>query len=72
MSIRQAALTFGLPGVLVTVKHLLNCGRKEEPAVLISRLLLNMHCMYVASIHLNGMHRTSFNLMTRIWTLYHS
>ena len=29
-----------------------NCGQQEEPAILISRLLLCMHCMYVASIRL--------------------
>ena len=26
-----------------------SCGRKEEPAVLISRFLLRMHRMYVAN-----------------------
>ena len=29
------------------------CGRQEEPAILISRLLLRMRRMYVASIRLN-------------------
>ena len=28
-------------------------GQQEEPAILISRLLLRMHRMYVASIHLD-------------------
>ena len=30
-----------------------NCGRQEEPAMLISRLLLRMRCMYMASIRLD-------------------
>ena len=30
-----------------------NCGRQEEPAILIFRLLLRMRRMYVASIHLD-------------------
>ena len=29
-----------------------NCGRQEEPEILISRLLLRMHRMYLASIRL--------------------
>ena len=29
------------------------CGRQEEPAILISRLLLRMRRMYVASIRLD-------------------
>ena len=31
----------------------LNCGRQEEPAILISRLLLSMRRMYVARIRLD-------------------
>ena len=30
-----------------------HCGRQEEPAILISRLLLRMRRMYVASIRLD-------------------
>ena len=30
------------------------CGRQEEPAILISRLLLRMRRMYVASIRLDS------------------
>ena len=30
-----------------------NCGRQEEPTILISRLLLRMRRMYVASIRLD-------------------
>ena len=29
-----------------------NCGRQEEPAILISRLLIRMRRMYLASIRL--------------------
>ena len=29
------------------------CRQQEEPAILISRLSTYMHCMYVASIHLD-------------------
>ena len=44
------------------------CGRQEEPSILISRLLLRTHRMYVCSqlsfglpLRMNGMHRTQFN-----------
>ena len=33
---------------------MINCGRQKEPAILISRLLLRMRRMYVASIHLTS------------------
>ena len=43
----------------------INCGRQEEPAIVISRLLLRMRHMYVDSsclfglpLRMNGMHRT--------------
>ena len=32
---------------------IIHCGRQEEPAVLISRLLLRMRRMYVASVRLD-------------------
>ena len=45
-----------------------NCGQQEEPAILIFRLLLHMHRIYVASVNLfglrlrmNGMHRMQFD-----------
>ena len=43
------------------------CGRQEEPVILISRLLLCIRRMYVASIRfglplrMNGMHKTQFD-----------
>ena len=43
------------------------CGRQEEPAILMSRLLLSTHHMYVVSfrfelpLRMNGMHRTHFD-----------
>ena len=41
------------------------CRRQEEPAILMSRLLLRMHCMYVASfvlpLRMNAMPRTQFD-----------
>ena len=52
-----------------------NHARQEEPAILISRLLLHMHCMYVAirlDIHKECMECTECTLSTCIWTLYHS
>ena len=30
-----------------------SCGRQEEPAILMSRLLLRMRRLYVAGIHLD-------------------
>ena len=46
----------------------INCGRQEEPAIVISRLLLRMRRMYVASsclfglpLRMNGMRRTQFD-----------
>ena len=51
------------------------CGRKEEPAILISRLLLRMRRMYVASIRLElhgeWMDCTERNLITRVLTKCH-
>ena len=44
-----------------------NCGQKEEPTILISRLLIHMRRMYVTSVHLdfllrmNGKHRMQFD-----------
>ena len=40
-----------------------NCGRQEEPAILIFRFLAHMRRMYVASIRTstNGMQRTQFD-----------
>ena len=46
--------------------HVINYGRQEEPAVLISRFLLRMRRMYVASIsfglplRMNGMPKSQF------------
>ena len=43
------------------------CGRQEEPTILMSRLLLRTHRMYVVSfrfelpLRMNGMHRTHFD-----------
>ena len=34
----------------INKKRKTNCGRQEEPAMLISKLLLRMRCMYMASI----------------------
>ena len=55
---------FTSPGRALQVRPC-NCRQQEEPAILIFRLLLHMHRMYVASINLfglqlkmNGMHRT--------------
>ena len=47
------------------------CGRQEEPAILISRLLLRMRRMYLASIRLTST-KNEWNLITRVWTFYHS
>ena len=38
---------------MTTFDALCYCGRQEEPAILISRLLLRMRHMYVASIRLD-------------------
>ena len=58
---------FTSPGRALQVRPC-NCRQQEEPAILIFRLLLHMHRMYVASINLfglplkmNGMHRTQFD-----------
>ena len=52
------------------------CGRQEEPAILISRLLLRMRRMYEGSIpldvHLEWMESTKRNLITRVSTFYPS
>ena len=52
------------------------CGRQEEPAILISRLLLRMRHMYVASIrldfHWEWMEYTKRDLITRVSTFYPS
>ena len=49
------------------------CGRQEEPAILIFRLLLPMRRMYVASFHLDfheeWMECKECNLIIRVWTL---
>ena len=51
------------------------CGRQEEPAILISRLLLRMRHIYVASIrldfHREWMECTERNLITRVLTNCH-
>ena len=72
---------FTSPGRALQVRPC-NCRQQEEPAILIFRLLLHMHHMYVASINLfglplkmNGMHRTQFDclcldfLSLIIWSL---
>ena len=47
--------------------HVINYGRQEEPAVLISRFLLRMRRMYVTSIsfglplRMNGMPKSQFD-----------
>ena len=50
------------------------CGRQEAPAVLISRLLLRMHRMYVASFvwtsTKNEWNAPNANEITRVWTSY--
>ena len=55
------------------------CGRQEEPAILISSLLLRMRLMYVASIasirldfHEGCVECTECTLIKRVWSLYHS
>ena len=49
-------------------------GQQEEPAILISRLSLHMHCMYVASIRLDFHWKwtecTEYNLILRVSTFY--
>ena len=51
------------------------CGRKEEPAILISRFLLRMRRMYVARIRLDfhgeWMESTERNLIMRVLTNCH-
>ena len=51
------------------------CGRQEESAILISRLLLRMRRMYVASIRLDfhgeWMDYTERNLIVRVLTDCH-
>ena len=49
-----------------------NWVRQEEPTSLIFRLLIRMRRMYLASIRLEYMECTERNLITRIWTFYHS
>ena len=49
-------IILGLKGLIPvrSEKHYkTNCGRKEEPTILISRLLLRMRHMYVTSIRLD-------------------
>ena len=46
-----------------------NWVRQEEPTSLIFRLLIRMRRMYLASIRLEYL---ECNLITRIWTFYHS
>ena len=48
-----------------------HCGRQEEPVILISRLLLRMPGKYVASFK-KWMECTKMNLITRVWTFFHS
>ena len=55
------------------------CGHQEEPAILISRLLLCVRGTYVATasfrlpLRMSGMHRTKKrNVATHVWTFYHS
>ena len=43
------------------------CGRQEEPAILISRLLLRMRRMYVASIRLH-LTKNERNAQNAIWS----
>ena len=45
------------------------CRQQEEPAILTPRLLLRMRHTYVVSICLES---TEHNLITRVWTFYHS
>ena len=53
------------------------CGRQEEPAILISRLLLRMRRMCVGQhsfglpLRIYGIH-SERTLITRVWTFYHS
>ena len=46
-------LTFFLKLIHLFFFFIIHCGRQEEPAVLISRLLLRMRRMYVASVRLD-------------------
>ena len=39
--------------VIVNATYEIRCGRQEEPAILISKLLLRMRRMYVSSIRLD-------------------
>ena len=43
------------------------CGRQEEPAILISRLLLRMRRIYVASIRLD-LTKNERNAQNAIWS----
>ena len=63
-------IILGLKGLIPvrSEKHYkTNCGQKEEPTFLISRLLIRMRRMYVTSVHLdfllrmNGKHRMQFD-----------
>ena len=59
--------------IVIVVKSIAGyCGRQEEPAILISRLLWRMRRIYVASIYLDfheeWMECTERNLITRVWT----
>lgn len=49
------------------------CGRPEESAILIFRLVLRMHGMYICSQHSFGfpITRSNRHLITRVLTLYH-
>ena len=53
-----------------------NYGRQEEPTILISRLLLRMRYVCVASIcfdfHKEWMQCTQRNLITRVWIFYYT
>ena len=55
--------------------QVLYCGRQEEPTILISRLLLRMRRMYVASIrldfHQEWMECTERNLITPVLNICH-
>ena len=58
-------ISAGRQHVKKAINHCVTC--KEEPAILISRLLLCTHRMYVVSfrfglpLRMNGMHRTQFH-----------
>ena len=47
---KEIFLVMELVKVSITYR---NCGGQQEPAIQISKLLLRLHRMYVASIHLD-------------------